>query len=76
MNTLIDGCALKAGVAPERFTFEQRANIKAQTSQEDAKPRKKIELLGPENFPSDVDPHVLPEQSPAGASFDWNQRRY
>lgn len=75
VDRLRQGCEAKDGQVPERFTFEQPALSSKKASQE-AKPRQKVELLGPNSFPPDVDPHILPEQLPAGGNFDWNQKRY
>lgn len=76
VDKLQDGCAPKEGLPPERFTFEQRENRAAKSGQGAVKPKRKVELLGPNSFPSDLDPHVLPEPLPAGGNFDRNQKRY
>ncbi len=75
VSRLEQGCSSKQGDSkPERFTFEQPTR----TEPTSAKPAKaqKVELLGPKSFPSDLDPHVLPDQPAAGGTFDWKERRY
>lgn len=76
VDKLQDGCAPKEGLPPERFTFEQRENRAAKASQDAAKPKRKVELLGPKSFPDDLDPHVLPEPPPAGGNFERSEKRY
>jgi hypothetical protein len=78
VDALVQGCAAKAGAqaSPERFTFEQRPARENKTAHQAAPGQQKVELLGPSNFPPDVDPHILPGQPPAGGNFDWNEKRY
>ena len=76
VDRLAAGCAAKDGVMPASFTFEQINAREKNTGHEASKLQKKVELLGPNSFPPDVDPHILPAQLPAGGDFNWNEKRY
>ena len=70
---LNEGCAKKDGHTPESFTFEQRENKTAKASQEATKPKERPDA---KLYPPELDPHVLPDPTGPGSTFDPDQKRY
>jgi hypothetical protein len=64
---LTDGCAIKDGVRPARFTFEE--TVLKPPPKGSLTPGSKPKPFGAHSLPADTDPHVIPEPVDPASAF-------